>query len=226
MAEGRSDEALEYVQRIMDRIGLSPDYVREIAALKPVRGYDFLPAPPDVALGANPPSLLLGFLLFPLRFFYRINVHKLEQKLSAVLDATGVGYSYLIRRKGKAAVIRSSGWAQRPGDGDLPWRFDVPMDSGSIAKIITAAVVKLLLDSNGISESSPVRPYLPTYWGQGRGVSQITWRDLLRHESGLGAAQDGSGPTTYKAGREAIGQGVSDFGDPLHKTAHYKTPTT
>ena len=54
---------------------------------------------------------------WPLTYLYRINIDKFDQSLRNAMDALGVGYCYMIKRRGNILHLHASGWAQVGTDG-------------------------------------------------------------------------------------------------------------
>jgi hypothetical protein len=136
----------------------------------------------------------------PFTWLWRINLDTFNRRLRTKLDPLGVGYCYMMKRKGKLVYLGSSGWAQLPDDGSVGWAPHVPMNVASVSKFVTAiATVRLLRESN-ISVKTPIAGFLPQYWPTGPGVDAIKFHDLLRHESGLGGLLNLGGPPSSNDG--------------------------
>jgi CubicO group peptidase (beta-lactamase class C family) len=134
---------------------------------------------------------------WPLTYLYRINIDKFDQSLRNAMDALGVGYCYMIKRKGKILHLHASGWAQVGTDGPISWATHIPMNMASVSKFVTAIVVVRLFRDSGMSLKTSIAGFLPQYWTQGTGVGGITFRDLLRHEAGLGSTILGAGAGNF-----------------------------
>jgi hypothetical protein len=149
---------------------------------------------------------------WPLYYLWRIDIDAVDRGLRSGLDATGVGYCYMLKQKGKLVHFRSSGWAQLPADGDTPWLFHVPMNVASVSKFVTAiALIRLLRDLK-IPVTRSIGSYLPQYWSVGTGVGSITFKDLLRHETGLGGALSSPGPADFATAKGQVALGSSGTG--------------
>ena len=118
----------------------------------------------------------------------------------------------MMKRKGKPVYFRSSGWAQLPDDGFVGWGLHVPMNIGSVSKVVTAVATVRLLRELNISLKTPIADFLPQYWPTGPGVDAITFHDLLRHRSGLGGLlnfggtfSSGPGDFAYAKAQIALG---------------------
>ena len=121
----------------------------------------------------------------------------LASKLANQIELAGVqGFSLVVRQGGVLVpgCDIPSGTA-RPG---LPWSSDTRMQVASVSKFITAVGVLQLLHILGMTPDDPIHPWLPPYWGaSGQAIELLTFRDLLRHQSGFHCViQDLSGPTS------------------------------
>jgi CubicO group peptidase (beta-lactamase class C family) len=207
----------EEIGQILDRLGATPqqllDHKHSVA-----RQSAFINVDEAVWTVTKPSKAWL-----PFAFLWKLNLEKLNRDLRATLDALGIGYCYMIKRKGKIVHLGASGWAQLPDDGDIRWLFHVAMNIASVSKFITAiATVRLLRDLN-IPVTTPIQGYLPQYWTFGPGVGAITFADLMRHESGLGGTLNppggfDPGPVTFETAKEEVergstgrGAGTSDY---------------
>ena len=193
------------VRQIFDRLRVTPqhffDYESGLAhaLFTPVSEVDW-----KVAGG-------LGWS-WPFYYFWRIDLNAVDRGLRSGLDATGVGYCYMLKRRGKLVHFAASGWAELPGDGDIPWLFHIPMNVASVSKFVTAiGLIRLLRDLN-IPVTRAVADYLPQYWSFGAGVGSITFENLLRHETGLGGSLSSPGPADFATAKAQIALGSSGTG--------------
>jgi CubicO group peptidase (beta-lactamase class C family) len=87
-----------------------------------------------------------------------------------------------------------------------------------MSKTITAAAVMKAMEqmrAQGVSITidSPIAPYLPSNWKLGPHVSELTFRHLLTHRSGLRPAEvdpDSNDPDTFINLRQTIQYGATD----------------
>ena len=149
---------------------------------------------------------------WPLSVFFRIDLNAVDRGLRSGLAATGAGYCYMLTRRGKLLHFASSGWAELPGDGDVPWLFHIPMNVASVSKFVTAIGLIRLLRDLSIPVTSAVAGYLPQYWSFGPGVGSITFENLLRHEAGLGRGLSVPGPADFATAKAQIALGSSGTG--------------
>lgn len=157
----------------------------------------------------------------PFADLWQVNLDAFNQDLQAALDLQGVGYCYMIRRKGVILHLRSSGWAQLPGDGDVAWGFHVPQNIASVSKFVSAVAAVRLLDGAGISLNTPIGGFLPAYWTQGNGTASITFHDLLRHETGLGGLISDSGTGSFAEAKDEISRGSTGTGIYNYKNVNF-----
>src|SRR5437667_164666 len=81
----------------------------------------------------------------------RINIDKFDQSLRNAMDALGVGYCYMIKRRGNILHLHASGWAQVGTDGPISWAPHIPMNMASVSKFVTAIAVARLFRDSGMS---------------------------------------------------------------------------
>jgi D-alanyl-D-alanine carboxypeptidase len=102
--------------------------------------------------------------------------------------AGSVGLTYAIARDGTLVRAGEVGFGRtqfEPAGTRLMDRHQ-RMHIASVSKTITtAAVLRLLEDTDGVGLDSSIEPYLPPSWTRGPGVGAITFRRLLAHKSGF-----------------------------------------
>jgi hypothetical protein len=126
--------------------------------------------------------------------FYRINPDTLDQKLRAMLNATGVGYCYMMRRRGTLLHLGASGFAQLGSDGPISWAPHIPMNMASVSKFVTAIAIVRLLRANNLPLTTAIGSFLPQHWKRGTASDAVTFHELLRHEAGFTAGTTGTDP--------------------------------
>lgn len=218
MARSPGDEDLR-IGRVLDALGLTPQH--------------FLDAEHNIGRKAlstvdqiQPTLIRPSKIRWPFTIFWRINLDGLNQDLRTTFDPLGVGYCYMIRRKGAIVHVRTSGWAQLPndpatGEGQVAWGLHIPMNIASVSKFATAIAAVRLLRAARVPPRTPIAGYLPQYWAQGGGVGAITFHDLLRHEGGLGGTISGSGVGNFAEARTEIGKGSSGTGTYNYKNLNF-----
>ena len=199
---GDQDDHQVQFEQILDRLRITPQYFFDLAH---GIGREAVPSVNEV----HPILIRPSRIRWPLTYLFRINIDKFNQSLRTAMDASGVGYCYIIKRKGKILHVQASGSAQVGVDGPISWTPHIPMNMASVSKFVTAiAVVKLLRDS-GMSLNTSITAFLPQYWMQGTGGAGITFRDLLRHEAGLGSTISGTGAGNFAEAKLEIASGPS-----------------
>lgn len=194
-----------HIQRIFDRLRITPQHVLEYQ-----RGVATRPVVPFTEVQWTVEHRAAWG--WPLSYLFRIDLDALGRGLRAGLDATGVGYCYMLKRNGTLVAFGSSGWAELPGDGDVPWLFHIPMNVASVSKFVTAiALIRLLRDLK-VPVTQPIGTYLPQYWAKGAGVGAITFANLLRHETGLGGGLSSPGPADFATAKAQIAAGSTGTG--------------
>lgn len=212
MAHHPTDQT-QQVNRIFDRLRTTPEEFarfKDTSAAREVAGDEIRWEP----VRPSRPWALFSSL----SFLWQIDLDTLGRELREMLDGLGVGYCYMLKRNNKIVHLGASGWAQIPGDGDVPWLFHIPMHIASNSKFITAiAIVRLLRDLD-LPVTTPIRPFLPQYWERGPGIEAITFENLMRHESGLGGTIMGPGGVTFQNAKTEIeigsigtGAGMYDY---------------
>jgi hypothetical protein len=193
------------IRAVLDRLKLTPQHFLDFEKtgradlLTPLREIEW-----QVTARPSP--------LWPFTSLWWINLDTLDRGLRSTLDPLGIGYCYMIRCRNQFVHFASSGWAQLPDDGQVPWLFHIPMNIASVSKFVTAiATVRLLRDLK-LPPTAPIIHHLPQYWSFGPGVGAITFEDLMRHESGLGGSLTDSGPVTFAAAKDQVAIGSSGRG--------------
>jgi hypothetical protein len=193
-------------EQILDRLRITPQDFLDLA-------HGIGQAVVSTVDEAQPNLIRPSKIRWPITLFYRINIDKLDQSLRNSMDTLGVGYCYMIKRRGKILHQQASGEAQVDSDGPISWTPHIPMNMASVSKFVTAiAVVRLFRDSSislKKAMKTSISGFLPQYWVQGTGVSAITFRDLLRHEAGFGSTISGTGFGTFAEAKNEISSGSS-----------------
>jgi len=137
-----------------------------------------------------------------------------EQNIRDALDNQTVGYAYSIGLNGERYINNiddHGGLARTSADSpETDQSATKEMYIASITKTIsTVAMLKALAEA-GISVDASIAPYLPTGWDQGinmsgTAISDITFRHLMTHRSGLAE----SGNQTLVELEQAIAAGSS-----------------
>jgi Beta-lactamase len=105
--------------------------------------------------------------------------------LDAELRLSVAGFVMQLRQNGLPIRTKSWQWAKRPNDGSVTWEADQRMHVASVSKLITAMAIIKLLDEKSIPHDAKIIDYLPAHWSKGPNIDQITFTNLLRHQSGF-----------------------------------------
>jgi CubicO group peptidase (beta-lactamase class C family) len=144
-----------------------------------------------------------------------LDVNAFGQQLHNALSPNVTGYVMRLRRGGETIYTLQWNWAQTTADGSLGWSPSRRMHIASISKLITAIAMTRALDEAGLSYDARIAAHLPAYWSRGANVGEITFRHLMRHESGI-VTDTSSGSFAFArqriaAGVPASGIGASDY---------------
>lgn len=148
-----------------------------------------------------------------------------EAKLQELLDNKCMGYGYVISQN--SAPVRTHAWGLRRIDfdgGELPFVLSSRLQTASMSKTITAAATLKLLDKNNLNTYTKIADYLPPDWTLGSNIDQLTFRDLLRHESGIITGNnDCPNDNLYSSLKCYIEKGVqaSDIGFQRYENQNY-----
>lgn len=164
--------------------------------------------------------------------WWRVNPAKLNDLLDARFGElhrrSRVGYCYML--KGDAVYHTGIGGAARlPRDGDIRWHTDVRMNVGSVSKFVTAiAVIRLLDELDRDEKTESIIGWVPAYWEPPLTIQKVTFRQLLRHESGLGRSLNptpvldrNSGPGDFTTAAYQVGMGSTNDGKRDYKNLNY-----
>ena len=149
----------------------------------------------------------LGFAANTITF----DVDLFEQNILDALDDQTVGYSLSITFNGQTYNGGHAEGLARTAY-DMPVTLQSPnkdMHVASVSKTLTTIVTLHVLDSLGLTPDEPVAPYLPSDWSLGTGVSELTFKDFMTHETGFGQQGDlGVSGSSYESLRTLIGNNV------------------
>lgn len=118
------------------------------------------------------------------------NLNKFEEKLHSALDGKCVGYQYSISQDNVILRSKGYGYARIPAEGGDLMSPCSRMNIASVSKTITAVAMLQVLEANQIQVDDFIAPYLPANWVKGSGVNQVTFRQLLSHNSGFRSADN------------------------------------
>ncbi len=135
-----------------------------------------------------------------------------EQNIIDYIEAGGnspVGWSYTISVNGNLARSNAYGQARTTTDGALDFSLNKEINVASISKFYTAIAVMQLLEANNLTIDDKIEDWLPASWAKGSGVNNLSFKDLLKHESGLQSTNNNFNTTlVYQGLKDCIETGV------------------
>jgi CubicO group peptidase (beta-lactamase class C family) len=136
---------------------------------------EYTPPPPPPVPPIVPPSI-------PANFFKTF-----ADSLEKGLDMSQFGYAISIYDGNKLMINRAAGPRSRSMDagGPEPFTDTTRIHVASISKTITALATLKILQEKGISLAEPVFKYLPSQWTITQDFKTVTFRELLKHTSGI-----------------------------------------
>jgi CubicO group peptidase (beta-lactamase class C family) len=134
-----------------------------------------------------------------------LNPAKFVAALHASLKDSVNGYAMQLRQHGKPLETIIWNWAQTPADGSVGWSLDTRAHIASVSKLMTGIGLAKALDDAGVPWNTKIAGYLPAYWVQGPNIAQITFADLMTHQTGFFA----NGATDYQTMKDKVAAGVA-----------------
>ncbi|GAB4193037.1 MAG: hypothetical protein Fur006_37870 [Coleofasciculaceae cyanobacterium] len=140
----------------------------------------------------------------------KFNAVVFEEKIHQALANQVKGYSVVIANEADIQAKVSGGWAQAPGDGNVPMKTYISSGIGSVSKVLTAVALLHLFDRHKLSSASvqdqldmSIWDKLPLKWREttlaGKNIESITYRRLLQHKSGIVSDDEGkNAPKEYQ----------------------------
>lgn len=114
------------------------------------------------------------------------SIEDFGDSMAATLGPNTVGWSYVIYYNGEAEKWGEGGeWRTQVDPPQLNANIYDGFNMGSIGKTITTLGAVVALDQTPLGVDEKIVGWLPTQWSVGPGVDQITFRDLMTHESGF-----------------------------------------
>ena len=112
------------------------------------------------------------------------NVVLFDKLLTQGLAGKSVGLSYAVATDQGMKTIGGLGYFRTAADApaEKATAF-IPLYVASMNKTITATALIKLLDEKKVSVDSPIWHWLPLNWKRGPGIDQITFRQLLTHQT-------------------------------------------
>lgn len=130
---------------------------------------------------------------------------------TALKDAV-TGYILQVRQHGALVHVGIWNWSQTPANAGQGWTENRRMHVASVSKFFTAVGMVRALDGKGISHDAKISGHLPTYWGKGPKIDQITFRHLLTHKSGF-SGDSSKSDYLFMKGRVSAGVAAVPGGD-------------
>jgi CubicO group peptidase (beta-lactamase class C family) len=177
---------------------------------KPTGSTPVLP-PPELA-GVRP-----GLRPLPIpRIPPTLQVGPFQAAIQTILQGQCEGAILELRQNGEPLFTVSTGFAQAPGDGNIAWSPQAPMHIASMSKLPTGILTTQIFDAKGLSFDTPISGYLPAYWQQGPNIGEITFRNLMTHQSGIT-----SGAFDFASMKAQIAAGVAGVGTYDYQNMNY-----
>lgn len=155
-----------------------------------------------------------------------LNTASLADILQEKLDGATVGYAFAISYREDLSSFRDGGEARR--SQDPPARAMSTLEKyscASVSKTVTAAaLLKLLSELDEVGLNSTIAAFLPAHWHRGPGINTVTFRELLRHESGFRSGLEGIGNGDDYATLKALianGINLADKSTPSYNNRNY-----
>lgn len=137
----------------------------------------------------------------------KFNAVVFEEKIHQALVNQIKGYAVVIANESDIQAKVSGGWAQAPGDGNVPMKTYISSGIGSVSKVLTAVALLHLFDRHKLSSASvqdqldmSIWDKLPSKWRETtlarKNFEKVTYRKLLQHKSGI-ASDDIVPPDEY-----------------------------
>ena len=145
-----------------------------------------------------------------------VDLNTYADKIEAQLQQNKpLGYAFVVSRPTQTSVARAGGSARLQQDPpELPMSVDVKYNVASVSKDITAAAVMTLLNDTDIKQQDlsldekldeKIVDYLPYNWKPGPGVDSITFRQALKHRTGIRCTPDF---VDYQNLKQCLAQGI------------------
>ena len=116
------------------------------------------------------------------------SVSEMHDNVVTAMTGNAFGWQLAIAKDGQLVVTDQGGTAVSSTDNGGTKISMSPyqkMELASVTKNITAVATMQLLRRNGLTVESKVYPYLPQGWTLGPGFTNVRFRHLLTHTSGI-----------------------------------------
>lgn len=121
----------------------------------------------------------------------QVNVETFRQNVISEMQGKAFGWQLAIAQDGQLKVTDKRGTAVSQADNNgtaIAMQPTMRMELASVTKNITAVATLKLLRRNGLTVESKIWPYLPSNWDFGPGFTNLRFRHLLTHTSGINQA--------------------------------------
>jgi CubicO group peptidase (beta-lactamase class C family) len=144
------------------------------------------------------------------------NIDVFEQNLINYVNWNNdkpIAWAYTISQNGTLKKSQAFGSARLPVDGYKKFTLNKEINVASISKFYTAIAALQLIEANNLTTDDNIEPWLPASWQRGPGVDNtlngLTFKDLLKHTSGLNSINSSFDSTlSYSGLRACIQTGV------------------
>jgi len=140
------------------------------------------------------------------------NVDLFEQNIIEYVNANNnspIGWAYTISEQGDLSKYNAYGQARTSIDDAVNFTVNKEINTASVTKFYTAIAVMQLLEANNLTIEDDIAPWLPASWIKGTGVDSLSFKDLLKHESGLESTNNNFDTTLgYQGLKDCIETGV------------------
>ena len=140
------------------------------------------------------------------------NMDVFEQNLIDYVEAGGdspIGWAYAVSQNGNLQRSDAFGKARNSADGSMDFTLNKEINVASVSKFYTAIAVMQLLEANDLTIEDDITDWLPDSWVKGPGINNLSFKDLLKHESGLQSTNNNFDTTLgYQGLKDCIETGV------------------
>jgi CubicO group peptidase (beta-lactamase class C family) len=126
---------------------------------------------------------------------FHFDSERFHGEIQDTFDGQVRGFSFAVTDSEGIRALSSGGFAQAPGDGDVPMRTFIHSGVGSVSKMLSGIALLNLFDKHVLSDASvqdqldmKIWDKLPRKWQEAyadRNFADTTYRQLLQHRSGF-----------------------------------------
>lgn len=118
------------------------------------------------------------------------DVELFKENLNAQL-AGARGYQFVITSNGRIAATEAVGIGAISRAGNTPSSIDAFVNIASVTKTLTATAALRVLPKAQVNLGDAIGPWLPDSWDVHSDISELTFRQLLTHTSGIRTSSTG-----------------------------------